>query len=255
MSGYRAVEPAFCRACGTPWTPGAPSCTSCGEALLAAQIRGPEPHAVPRVKRVLIASGLVLCASWLGLGGGLVALEGSPVELAAYAPWLWSLAVGCSCALAVLTAVLWLPNRASMRPKAWLSLPEPTDIGLTLVLCLVTGGLGLWMQDSELAVLLYGLSPLAALGSPSWVPIVGALVALMFVELFLRGVVFDGLVPLAGRTNAAIGVAILSAVLYLHPLTIVLGATASALRLRSDSVWPGYTVGLAGLAGVALGLV
>lgn len=28
---YRGQEPTFCRACGTPWTPGRGECTSCGE--------------------------------------------------------------------------------------------------------------------------------------------------------------------------------------------------------------------------------
>ncbi len=133
-------------------------------------------------------------------------------------------------------------------------MPSPPDVVGTLVLCAAVGGLGFAMHDTALAVLLYGLSPIAAIEDPSWAGAVGGLAALLFAELFFRGVVFDGLAPLAGRTNAAIGVAIISAVLYIHPFMMLLAAVASAIRLRTDSIWPGYVLGVSGLAGLALGL-
>lgn len=42
--------------------------------------------------------------------------------------------------------------------------------------------------------------------------------------------------------------------LYGLPPLAAIGDPTWALRPRSDSIWPGYAVGIAGLAGVALGL-
>ncbi len=233
MSGYRRSEPAFCRGCGKPWTPGADACAACGEAMLVAPVAGGDPRAVPKAKAVLLAVSIVVAVRWLAfafvddwtsLGGQLA----------------WHGLGGIACAVVVLSAPAWLPGgmrwpRLTAAPRHWL-VAAAGGAGLAFVL----GQYGSGPWDSILT-----LTPASVWtgDGTGWIAVVlGGIVA---EELVFRGVLVDGLAPSAGLRNAAIASAMLYAVLTIHPALALLGIGAACLRVWSDSAGPGIVLRLA----------
>lgn len=244
MTGYRRVEPAFCRGCGAPWTPGATACPSCGEALLREAAPTGDPRAVPRLRAVLITSALLLAARW----GALVAVP-LIILSASDLGWLFA-AIGAS-VLAVLTARWWYPGSlpsslwARGRPSAWM-IAVVAGVGLPLALA---SSLGI---DQFTVPVFFG-EALVLLGDldAQWIAVL--VVMIVAEEAMFRGLLFDGVASLGNARNAAIASTIVFAILSLDAAYAVLGAVAALLRLKSGSVWPGVVLRLvAGATWLAL---
>lgn len=230
MTGYRRIEPAYCRGCGTPWTPGADACLSCGEVIARKAVAGGDPHG-PRKLRV----GLLTAIAVVGLAWS-IPLLGYDNVMASLIEWTAALAgiVGLALLLAQfrfpggLVPILALPQRKS----AWLE---------ALVAGLVVGaGLAL-LVDFDTVVFIVPASSFTA------VALFAGLVVLE--ELLFRGMLFEGVEAFAGRWNAVIASSLLFGLMRLSPPLVFLGVVAALLRLRTGSAWPGVVVRLV-VAGV-----
>lgn len=218
MNGYRRIEPAYCRGCGTPWTPGADACLSCGEVIARDAVAGGDPHG-PRKLRV----GLLTAIAVVGLSWS-IPLLGYDAVTAALLDYTGALAsiVG----LALVVARFTFPGGLGPileRPRRSLAWAEAVGAGLA------TGGV---------LVLVVGVDTV-----PFLAPNAGATALLLFAalaafeELLFRGVLFEGVEAFAGKWNAVIASTLLYGLMRLSPPLVLLGLVASLLRLRSGSAW------------------
>ena len=233
MSGYRRSEPAFCRGCGKPWTPGADECGACGEAMLVAPTAGGDPRAVPKAKAVLLAVSVVVAVRWL-------AFAFIPSWTSGSGQLAWHGLAGLTCATVLVLGPVWLPGgmrwpKLTATPAAWI-VAAVGGVGLAVLL----GQYGSGSWDTILT-----LTPGSVWtgDGAGWIALVlGGVVA---EELLFRGVLVDGLTPSAGARNSAIASAMLYAVLTIHPALALLGIGAAALRAWYISVGPGIVLRLA----------
>src|SRR5690606_6732310 len=231
MSGYRRVEPAFCRGCGRTWDPGADNCRSCGEVIVRESTVATDPRVVSRLKMSIIAVSIVTATTWvaaiksLSAEPSLLLVEGLRLLL---------------CALAILTVGLWYAGgrSASLRTlgpprRRAVALAAAVAVGLTLPLAwwlgFVSCDLWFWLLTAE-AEVLYAGEPMV------WVVVL--LLGTAFEELLFRGLLFDAVEEIGGARNAFIAVALIFAVSTLSPAYAALGLIATGLRYFSGSVAP-----------------
>jgi len=232
LSGYRRIEPQFCRGCGEPWTPGTDACPSCGEVIFRAPLPSDDPRALPKLRAVLLVTGAVIVARWVAL----VNLLGSPQ------PALWIAFTTGVLAVVVLSSPWWypggLPKSMTARPRAAaLAIAAFAGVALPAIVALLGDGvLGGSVVEAVLAMggLQVGLIALA----------IGAIA---IEEALFRGLLFDGVAAIAGSRNAAIASALLFAVAMLDPLSIALGAAAAVLRAWSGTLAPALVLRLVAL--------
>lgn len=234
MTGYRRVEPTFCRGCGAPWTPGADACPKCAEVLWRPPAVSDDPLGVPRLRAVVIAALAVVTIRW----GALLAIDdwelvAADAQRNAYAiPTLAAL-------LIVVTARLWYPG----------ALPGglfARGSGRALLLAI---GLGVLIPAGAFAVL--GAPAMAAIGwggdleggvATYWLAL--PLVAIVVEEMLLRGLFFSGIARISGERQAAAASVVMSLLLLLDPVSLVLAVAAAALRVGSGAVGPAICVRL-----------
>ena len=121
-----------------------------------------------------------------------------------------------------------------------------TVIGAILASILAGVGLvalALFVDNGELAIGLAG-------GVPHWI-VLGAL-GLVVEEVVFRGVLYDGVEALGGRTNAAVSVTVLSALMSLNPLFAVSAAAAALARAWSGSLVPALALRITWVVGLGL---
>ena len=109
--------------------------------------------------------------------------------------------------------------------------------GIILLHNLLLVNLGIDTQGDAIAELF------AALESPVWFFIVGALLAPLIEEIFFRGFLFQGLRARYGWVSGMLLSSGIFAVAHLDPVslipTFILGCVLAYLYHRSNSVWPG----------------
>ncbi len=234
MSGYRRLEPGFCRSCGQPWTPGADACPSCHEVLFRTAPHT-DPHALACLRRVLIAAFALLAVRWaVLLAPGIVhatALQGL-------------LALGAAMAAAVVTARWWFSGKlgAALRmtapPWAWvaalgLGAGVPVAFAYGLGITNIGGFVG-----GPAAIAYYEGHGLAA---------VGLIIALSaFEEIFFRGLLFDGVERMAGRASAAMASMVVFAFFTIDPFLLLVGGLATGLRAWSGAFGPALVLRVLG---------
>ena len=232
--GYRRIEPAFCRGCGTPWSPGANTCRQCGEALTAAGVQGADPHAVPFATRAMGLAVALVGLRWLTVW--MVWPDTLEPLLLVRGSWVAWGAFVLPAALVVATAHLWLrprTPRADMRGWMW---------GVAALLGLL-GGATAWLPHDDLVGLLRGFEPAIA-----WTLGLGlagfgaALVLAALDEMVARGVLQGALEPLAGSANAAVATSVFSLCTSISPASLVSIGAASWIRARTGRVGPALAV-------------
>lgn len=226
MTGYRRVEPAFCRGCGVPWTPGSDACPACGEAMSRAPTQGGDPRATLKFKRALAATLLVISCVW-----GVLLWESD--ESSTFFVTAGSLAS----VIAVVTAPLWYPKATQVllvagRPVAWL-----LGGGLGLGLAYVHDALDV-LADMPLLVDIGWWEPGASL-----ILVLGVrLVTIVAEEALFRGLLFDAVTGIGTRGSAVVASALLFGVCVLYPPMAVIGLVAAVLRAWSGSIVPGIAM-------------
>ena len=218
MTGYRRIEPAFCRGCGTPWTPGADACPSCGEVIVRDAVAGGDPYG-PRKLRV----GLLSAVAAMGLAWA-IPLFGYDNVTANFVEWTAGLAgiVG----LVLIVAQFMFPGglgpilAAPRRGSSWL---EAAGAGLVL------GGAFVFVLEVDTVPFLAPSAGATAL--------VAFAALVVFEELLFRGVLFEGVEAFAGKWNAVIASTLLFGLMRLSPPVAALGLVAALLRLRTGSAW------------------
>lgn len=232
MNGYRRIEPAFCRGCGTPWVPGADACPSCGEAILREPPATGDPRALPKLRAVIIATTVLVAAHWSGMIGVDSALH----------PNRWLAITAAALGMVVVTARWWLPGGTSSfgmprGPMPWL-VAVAAGIGLPIAYGLLVG-----LPDDGLPLLTTEVALWYADFGPWWVAL--AFVGIVLEEAFFRGLLFDGVAAIGGPRNAAIASTLLFALMFIDPVLTLLGALAAILRAWSGSVGPPLLLRLA----------
>ncbi len=231
MSSYRRVEPAFCRGCGKPWTPSADVCPMCGEALAAAQVATGDPRALPRFRAAVVVGLLLVTLRWISFG--LFPEYGPEVNPE------WSGILIAPALIALLTARWWFPG--GWKPVG--SRPRPLAVIASILAGVALVALAIFADNGELAIALAG-------GVPHWI-ILGGL-GLVVEEVVFRGVLYDGVEALGGRTNAALSVTVLSALMSLSPLFAVSAAAAALARAWSGSLVPALALRITWVVGLGL---
>jgi membrane protease YdiL (CAAX protease family) len=240
LSGYRRIEPQFCRGCGTPWVPGADACPSCGEAIARLAPSTGDAWALPKVRAVLVVAGVMLLARWG---------SASSVELLIEHQWCLAL-TGILATLAVVSARWWYPGRmphplwGRPRAAAW---PLALVVGLALPL-----GVGALVGRPADVLLITSPDLVFWYGGQPWWWIALAFVGFAFEEAFFRGLLFDGIAAIGGTRNAAIASALVFALVVFDPFLVLVGIAAAMLRAWSGAVAPSIVLRLVA-AGAWLG--
>ena len=219
MTGYRRIEPAFCRGCGTPWVPGADACSSCGEAIAREPARTGDPYALRKLWVGIALAVGVIAISWVTSLLAMDALLDAPVA------WI----AGTLGVYGLVLLVTQFAFRGGLKPILRAP-PRKAAWGEAIVAGLVVaGGMVLLDEHSQMpgAFALSGVAGLVAFA-----------VLAGLEELLFRGILFEGVAAFGGKWNAAIASTLLFCLMFFTVPAIALGLAASLLRVRVNSVWP-----------------
>jgi membrane protease YdiL (CAAX protease family) len=229
MTGYRRVEPSFCRGCGAPWTSGADACPQCGEVVWRPPVVRDDPHAIARLLGVVVAALAVVAVRWITL----LQLEDGTSEVLQSA-LLWPLLTGL---LAVATVRLWYPG--PLRPRvldggsarAW-----AVAVGLGVALpCVAYVGLG----QARLDEIGWGRG-LPAGADLWWIAMPFA--ALVVEEILLRGIFTAGVAGVSGERQAIAASVVISLLLIPDVVSLALVVAAGVMRGVTRTVVPGIAM-------------